>query len=141
MLLERFYRYVADRHAEATQRINSGSKPEQHDAVVEFAALMGLGNKTTLAKQALLLACFANYIMGTEHADELRAAIHESRKAILPIDVRKAAVSEVQNAFGIISWGAARRQLSDAKSVIARDFPGFTLFNACPIPGGDVGED
>jgi len=136
-LLEGLYRYVMARHAEAEERALKGSKAEQHDAVAEFATSFGLVVRNTRAKQLLMLVEFAHTVIKSGHGEEYRAAIAEHRKANLPMEIRKAAVSAVKEKFGVASWAAARRQLTGAQS----DCEEFFLFRALPIPGGDLGEN
>jgi hypothetical protein len=139
-LLEQFYRCVVALWEEADQRVAQGSKSEQRAAVAEFGASMGLGTKNGLAKQLRILVHFANYLLDSEYAKELAAAMMENRRADIPIEVRRAAVSEVKTRFGIKNWEAARRQLSDARSNVARELGEVAVLNFLPIPGGDLGE-
>ena len=43
------------------------------------------------------------------------------------------AVEHVQKHFGFSSWGAARRQLSDAKTTLGNT----SILGFLPVPGGD----
>jgi hypothetical protein len=140
LLLEKFYRYVAARHAEADDDIAKGTKSERDAAVVEFAEAMGLGIRNKLSKQFQLLAHYANALLDSGDGRELAAAMLEHRRAEVEIERQLAAVSVVQEKFGIASLGAARKQLTDARRVIAKG-PAGALFNWLPIPGWETGEN
>ncbi|MBW2274566.1 MAG: hypothetical protein JRG96_14940 [Deltaproteobacteria bacterium] len=141
LLLERFYRCTVELLNSTQRQTAKSSKPEQVAAVFEFAESLGLISSSRDSKQVHLLASFAGFLTDAGYAEELIAAIREHRRADVPIEIRKSAVSNVQTEFGINSWGAARRRLSDAQRSVCTSTGILSTFASLPIPGGDVGED